>query len=127
MPSELPILPVPPTLATSSASPDAPTFARGWVLPRSLSKTLRTVLRVVAAVGGGYALCAVWVALLSVALPRVTGLSRSEAVVLSAMLGFVVYLLVLLWAFSARSLGRLWVMLTAGITLAYGLTQLLQA
>lgn len=87
----------------------------------------RTVTRVLAAIGGGYALCAAWVALLSLALPRVTGLAKSEAVVLSAMLGFVAYLLVLLWAFSVRSLGRLWITLAVGTALVYGLTRLLQA
>jgi len=43
--------------------------------------------------------------LLSHALPR------SEAVVLMAMLGFVIYLLVLLWAFAEPRLLRLWLML----------------
>ncbi len=91
-----------------------------------LPASLRRVLRVMAAVGGGYALCAAWVGLLALALPRWTGLPKSEAVVLSAMLGFVLYLLVLLWAFSVRSLRRLWAVLVAGTALAYGLILLIR-
>lgn len=97
---------------------------RWLTLPVSLSKVLRTVLRLVAAVGGGYALCAAWVALLSVALPRMTGLAQSEAVVLSAMLGYVLYLGVLLWAFSVRRLRQLCLLLLGGTVLAQGLTLL---
>ncbi|UUZ76529.1 iron transporter [Polaromonas sp. P1(28)-13] len=45
------------------------------------------VLRVTAALLGGYAFSAALVALLAAALP-LTGMARSEAVVLAAMLGF---------------------------------------
>ena len=91
-----------------------------------LHASRRRALRVMAAVGGGYALCAAWVGLLAIVLPRWTGLPKSEAVVLSAMLGFVLYLLVLLWAFSVRSLGRLWAALVGGTALAYGLILLIR-
>lgn len=75
------------------------------------------LLRLSGAVGGGYAFTSAGVALASVAL-RQLGLPRSEAVVLSAMLGFVLYLLVLLWAFSVRSPVRLWVVLAGGTALS---------
>ena len=71
------------------------------------------LLRVTGAVLGGYALSAAVVAL-TVVLLILAGLVRSEAVVLSSMLGFVVYLGVLLWAFSVQSLVRLWAVLIAG-------------
>jgi len=45
-------------------------------------------------------------------------LPRSEAVVLMAMLGFVIYLLVLLWALAEPCVGRLWCALGALPTLA---------
>ncbi|MDO8372947.1 MAG: PepSY domain-containing protein, partial [Polaromonas sp.] len=77
---------VPPPLRRAAARP--------WV---------RIVLRLIAALPGGYAFTAALVALLAAALPLL-GLARSEAVVSAAMLGFVLYLLVLLWAFSVRSL-----------------------
>lgn len=81
----------------------------------------RVALRVLGAVGGGYAFCAACVALLAVALPRLAGVPRSEAVLAAAMLGFVLYLAVLVWAFSVPSLGRLWCALAGGTALAYGL------
>lgn len=43
------------------------------------------------------------------------GMSRPDAVVLSAMLGFVLYLGLLLWAFAERSLARLWGGVAAGL------------
>ena len=87
----------------------------------SIAPASRVVLRVLGAVGGGYALSAALVALLSAALP-LTGLARSEAVVSAAMLGFVIYLLLLLWAFSVRSLARLWAVLAAGTALCVVVT-----
>lgn len=83
------------------------------------------VLRVTAALLGGYAFSAALVALLAAVLP-LAGMARSEAVVLAAMLGFVLYLLVLLWAFSVRSLARLWAGLAGASVLAYGLLQLIR-
>lgn len=79
------------------------------------------VLRLLLSVGGSYALCAAWVALLALVLPRWTGWPPSEAVVLSAMLGIVLYLLVLLWAFSVHSVWRLSGALAIGITPACSL------
>lgn len=83
------------------------------------------VLRLLAALPGGYAFTAAVVALLAAALPWL-GLARSEAVVSAAMLGFVLYLLVLLWVFSVRSLMQLWAVLAGGTTLAFGLFQLIR-
>ena len=71
------------------------------------------LLRIGGAVLGGYALSAAAVALM-VGLFMQVGLVRSEAVVLSSMLGFVFYLAVLIWAFSVRSLGKLWTVLVVG-------------
>lgn len=82
-------------------------------------------LRITAALPGGYAFSAACVALLTAGLPRL-GLSRSEAVASAAMAGFVLYLLVLLWAFSVRSLARLWAVLAAGTALACGLLFLIR-
>lgn len=83
------------------------------------------VLRVTAALLGGYAFSAALVALLAAAL-ALAGMARSEAVVLAAMLGCVLYLLVLLWAFSVRSLARLWAVLAGGSVLGYGLLPLIR-
>jgi hypothetical protein len=66
-----------------------------------------TTARVVTAIFGGYVAASGLVALLAVGLPRLTALPRSEAVVLASMLGFVIYLALLLWAFAERKLPRL--------------------
>lgn len=71
------------------------------------------VLRLVGAVFGGYALTALTVASAGAVMARL-GMARSEAVVLAAMLGFVLYLALLLWAFSVKSGVRLWMALATG-------------
>ena len=62
-------------------------------------------LRLLAVIGGGYAASSALVAGLARALPLL-GLARSEAVVLASMLGFVIYLLVLILGLARRSLTR---------------------
>lgn len=75
-------------------------------------------LRVLGAVCGGYAFSAAVVALLAVALPQATGMPRSEAVLLASMLGFVVYLIAVIWAFAERRLGRVWTAFASGTACA---------
>jgi hypothetical protein len=82
--------------------------------------------RVVGAVFVGYGFCSAWVALLAVALPRISGMARSEAVVLASMLGFLTYLGVLIWAFAARNVPRVWAVLAGGAVLAYALMRLVK-
>lgn len=79
---------------------------RGFSDPRP-APGLAVALRVTAGVGAGYVFIACGVPLLASGL-ALAGMPRSEAVVLSSMLGFPVYLGVLLWAFSVRSLAQLW-------------------
>lgn len=70
-------------------------------------------LRIVGAVAGGYLLTALTVIAAGAVLARL-GMARSEAVALSSMLGFVFYLVLMLWAFSVRSTARLVLVLAAG-------------
>lgn len=77
-------------------------------------------LRVALAVPGGYGFSAGAVALAAVLLAR-GGMARSEAVGLAAMLGFVLYLVVLLWAFAERRLARLAAVILGGAALAHAL------
>ena len=79
-------------------------------LYRRLPAWLGLALRVVGAIVGGYAVTALAVAACSAALAQ-AGMVRSEAVALCAMLGFVFYLVLALWAFSVRSVVRLWLVL----------------
>lgn len=81
---------------------------------------VRVVLRLLAAVPAGYVLTATLVALMGGVLVWL-GMPRAEAVSLAAMLGFVVYLLVLLRAFSLHSVAKLWTELAGGTVLALGL------
>ncbi|MDP3653390.1 MAG: iron transporter [Rhodoferax sp.] len=88
------------------------------------SPRLALCLRLVAAVPGGYAMAAAAVAVCAGVLAH-AGMARSEAVVLSAMLGFVFYLLWLLWAFGVRSLWRLWGVLLGGLAAGTALLPLM--
>ena len=78
-----------------------------------------------AAVFGGYVFAASAVAALASALCA-GGMARSEATVTSALLGFPVYLVVVLWAFSAPSLLRLGILLASGTAIAGGLAWLMR-
>jgi hypothetical protein len=77
------------------------------------------VARVTLAVVGGYAFSAALSAALALALPLGWGLSRGDAVLLSAMLGFLVYLVALLWSFAEPRLGRVLAVLASGTLLGY--------
>ena len=74
-------------------------------------------MRVVAAIGGGYA-CTVALSSAGAQLLVVLGgMARSEAVILTAMLGFILYLALLLWSFSEPRLWRIWALLVAGVAI----------
>ncbi len=88
-----------------------PTWCRGAAL----------AARVLAAVGAGYACTAAVVALVARALPLTFGIARSEAVVVAAMTGFILYLMVLLWGFAEPRQGRVWGMLLGGTALCRGI------
>lgn len=78
--------------------------------------------RLALAVVGGYFLSAAGVTWGALLLSGV--MPRSEAVVLMAMLGFVLYLVVLIWAFAEQRLLRLWLVLGMIPTIGHLLTHL---
>lgn len=80
------------------------------MIAQGLSVTARLLL----ATGGGYAVSAGFAALVAVGLPVAPTLPRSEAVALASMLAFLVYLAILLWAFTELQIGRLCIVL--GVT-----------
>lgn len=84
------------------------------------ARTLRIVLRVLGAVVGGYALTALAVTALGAVMTQL-GMARAEAVTLAAMLGFVIYLALLLWGFSVKSVVRLWLTFAGGAAALAGL------
>jgi len=67
-------------------------------------------MRILTIIIGGYALSAVIVQFLALGLAKL-GMLRSEAVVASALLAFLIYLVILLWAFAERRLLRIFMML----------------
>ncbi|QBE61704.1 hypothetical protein [Pseudoduganella lutea] len=73
---------------------------------------LRLSLRLVGAIGGGYA-CTALAVTTGAALLAGAGMVRSEAVVLMAMLGFPLYLVLLVWGFAVRRVRTLWLVLGA--------------
>jgi hypothetical protein len=83
------------------------------------------VARLLAALPFGYGLAALTVSALA-GLLTLAGMARADAVVLMAMLGFVLYLLWLLWAFATRSLLRVYGALVLGLASAGLVQQLLQ-
>lgn len=65
-------------------------------------RIVRVIVRVAIAVLGGYAASAALSAAVAWLLPRVSGMQRSEAVVLGSMLGYLIYLGLIILAFSVR-------------------------
>lgn len=82
-------------------------------------------LQVLGAVFGGYVLTALMVASAGALMARL-GMARSEAVVLAAMLGFIAYLVLLVWGFGAKNVARLWAVLASGAAALAGLLWLVQ-
>ncbi|MEG3000610.1 MAG: iron transporter [Comamonas sp.] len=61
------------------------------------------LLRTVVALGGGYALSAAWAAVCGLVVVRWFSMSRVDAVMWFTTLSFVVYAVVVLWAFACGS------------------------
>jgi len=95
---------------------EAASSEMSWKL--GISVSARTLLALV----GGYVLSAEILSHLALGFTYL--MPRSEAVVLTAMLGFAVYLGVLLWAFSEQKIWRLWLILLGGPIIAYGGTEI---
>jgi hypothetical protein len=80
--------------------------------------------RTAAAVFGGYAFTWGFTSL-GIALGLATGMRYEQAQTLMYLLAFLVYLVVFCWAFAARSLGRVWLVLAGGGASMTGLAWLL--
>lgn len=87
---------------------------------------MKTILvRIAAAVFGGYAFTWGFIAL-GVVLMFAAGMEFHDAEHLGYILGFLVFLVVFLWAFAARSLPRVWAVLAGGGIVMTGGASLLQ-
>lgn len=85
----------------------------------------RKPAHVLLAVFGGYAAVAATAACLALGLILVFGLHRGDAFIISTLLGFLLYLVSLVWAFSRRSLKRLFLILMLWSVLAFALANVL--
>lgn len=72
------------------------------------------LLRLLAAIFGSYACTASLASAGAALLVVLAGMARSEAVYLTAMLGLLVYLALLLWGFSESRLWRVWAFVLCG-------------
>lgn len=86
---------------------------------------LPITLRIAAIVVGGYFAAAGLASLAAVALPAAGWLGRADALVLSAMLAFLAYLVIALWLTAERSLVRACVVPSAIAIGAFGLAHLI--
>lgn len=96
------------TAPTSTATERATRFAPGLLVSRLLG-VLPLISRIVAAIGGGYALAAL-VSVAVLALP----VSRPQAVIGGMLGSFAVYAAAVVWVFAVRSATRAW----AGLVVA---------
>ena len=85
----------------------------------------RLSLRILLVVVGGYLLAAGASGLVAAALAHV--MPRAEAVVLMAMLAFLVYLALLIWGFAERRQALLWAAFGAGGVAAFALAETIAA
>jgi hypothetical protein len=90
-----------------------------------MAGTLHVVSRIAAGVLGGYAFTWGFIAL-GVGLLFSAGMPFHDAESLSNMLAFIVFLAAFLWAFSAGSLARVWLVLAGGGLAMTGAASLLQ-
>jgi len=91
----------------------------------AMAQGVPLVLRILLVIVGGYLLAAGGAGLSAATLSFV--MPRSEAVVLMAMLAFVVYLVLLLWGFAEQRPARLWAVFGAGGATAYALAETIGA
>lgn len=89
-----------------------------------ISPAVRIASRFTVAVGGGYAAMVGFTGLLGIALCRM-GMAGSEAVLLASMLGFPLYLSIIIWGFAAISLRRVATVLGVSALLTIGTAWLL--
>ncbi|CAN5223476.1 hypothetical protein BH10PSE18_BH10PSE18_34050 [soil metagenome] len=86
---------------------------------------MNVTLRIAAGMLGGYAFTWGFIAL-AIGLLFAADLDFHDAEALGYILGFIVFLVVFLWAFAARRLARVWLVLAGGGALMTGAAWLVQ-
>jgi len=101
-------------------------MSRTFVLGSSRVTRLHIAARVAAAVLGGYAFA--WGVVAAVtSLAFAIGMEFHDAEFLGAVVGLLAYLVVFLWAFAARRLAMVWLILAGGGALLAGIGSLVQS
>lgn len=94
-------------------------------MPTSTLPRLHIVSRIAAGILGGYAFTWGFIALGMAAL-FAAGMPFHDTEALGYIVGFLLFLLVFLWAFAAASVARVWVVLAGGGLLMAGAASLIQ-
>ncbi|OWQ90804.1 iron uptake protein [Roseateles aquatilis] len=95
------------------------------LLSQRARHALPVISRIAAAIGGGYVFCWGFIALGLSGL-YAAGMSFHDAEHLSAIVGVLLFLVVFCWAFGARSIARVWLVLLLGGGFMSGLAALTQ-
>ena len=103
-------------MAAAAPKRDVRAHQGGW------SRRGNLALRVIAAIAGGYACTVALASAGAQLLVLYGGMARSEAVILTAMLGFILYLALLIWSFSEPRVWRVWAILLMGILIGSALS-----
>ena len=101
------------------SDPDADRQRRGQALPASYRWFVAS--RCTAAIVGGFALTSTLAWLLAALLLRTGAMPRAEATATATLASFAVWATVIVWAFHAASLRRLWLQVTLPPALMGGL------
>lgn len=105
-------------LLNIASHPDRYPRLRAWLS----ASWVQVLSRSLAAIFGGYALTAAFVAFLALALP----MHRSQSVLTAMLLGIVLYACAAMWAFATRSALRAWVGILVPAVVCYAGLRLLQ-
>lgn len=81
---------------------------------------LRIAARALAAVIGSYAVTAGAAALIGVLLVVGAGLGRSDALIIGSVLGYLLFVFLMLWCFAERRLIRVWGVLFVAAAATHG-------
>ena len=94
---------------------------RHWPFDRPWQRHTALTLRVVTAVAGGYTCTVALSSTVALSLVLLADMARSDAVLLASMLGFIIYLALLLWCFAEPRLWRVGLLIPLSMALDAGL------
>lgn len=87
---------------------------------------LRIASRVLAATAGAYAVTAGSAALIAVLMVLTVHASRSDALIVGSMIGYLLFTVLMLWCFGERRLMRVWLVLLLAALATHGIAMLIE-